>query len=333
MDVLTRCIEACRREPGTVVLPDCLDDRVIEAAAQLKAEKLLQPILVQSAFAVRDRIRRAAVRDMGIVVVDPSSRELLERNMTDYMELREAKGKPVTEEQAENSMRCPLAASAMMVRRKEADVGVAGNISSTADVLRAGLAILPRKQGIKTISSFFFMISPDSQHQFVFADCAVVPEPSPEAMADIAIASAEKARNLLQEEPRVALLSFSSKGSAKHHRAEAVREALALVHEKAPDLMIDGELQFDAAFVPRVAALKAPGSVIEGQANVFVFPSLEAGNIAYKMVQRLGGYTAMGPFLQGFDGGWHDLSRGCSAKDVYKVAVLGLCMQRGNLLN
>jgi phosphotransacetylase len=247
------------------------------------------------------------------------------------MKLREEKGKPVTAESAHKAMQCSLAAAAIMVRRGEAEVSVGGNLSSTAAVLKAGLSVLRKKPGIKTISSFFLMVSPTKEHQYIFADCAVVPEPSADTLADIAIASADKTDILLGEAPRVAMLSFSTKGSAVHPRAKMVSESVDRIRERDQQLAVDGELQFDAAVVPRIAALKAPGSIIDGQANVLVFPSLEAGNIGYKMVQRLAGYTAMGPFLQGFEGGWHDLSRGCSAKDIYKVAVIGLCLQRGDI--
>jgi phosphotransacetylase len=169
------------------------------------------------------------------------------------------------------------------------------------------------------------MIPPAGGRQYLFADCAVVPEPTAETLADIALASADMARALLPEPPRVALLSLLHQGQRRPPRATLVRQAVDIVRQKAPDLAVDGELQFDAAAVPEVAARKAPGSVLEGEANVLVFPSLEAGNIGYKLVERLAGYVALDRFLQGFEGGWHDLSRGCSATDIYRVAVIGLC--------
>ena len=331
MDILERSKAACKKSPGVVVFPDRLDKRVLEAAAQLKAEGLAEPVLVQSPFAVRRKMQATRIAGTGLTVVDPTSPSLLKKNISEYRALREEKGKPVSEDAARASMSCPLAAAAMMVRRGEAEVGVSGNLSSTADVLIAGLSVLPKQSGINTISSFFLMVSPTGGKQYIFADCAVVPEPSADTLADIAIASAEKAAALLGEAPRVAMLSFSTKGSAGHPRAKMVSAAVERIRKRKPELLVDGELQLDAAVVPRVAALKAPGSLIEGKANVLIFPSLEAGNIGYKLVQRLAGYTAMGPFLQGFQGGWHDLSRGCSAKDIYKVANIGLCLQRGNL--
>jgi phosphotransacetylase len=331
VDILERCKDACRHKPGVVVFADCLDQRVIEAAGRLKAEGLAEPVLLQSPFAVLGKMEEAHSSEVSLTVVDHTSPSLLEKNSESYAALREKKGKPIAGEAAQRALRSPLAAAAMMVRRGEADVGIAGNLSSTADVLRAGLSILVKKPGIKTISSFFLMVSPGGKTQYIFADCAVVPEPSADTLADIALATADKASVLLGESPRVAMLSFSTKGSAKHLRAKMVADAVEKIRSRQPELLVDGELQFDAAVVPGVAALKAPGSLIEGKANVLVFPSLEAGNIGYKLAERLAGYTAIGPFLQGFEGGWHDLSRGCSAKDIFKVAVIGLCLQRGNL--
>ncbi len=332
MDLFRRCKDACRRNPGRVAFGDVPDRRVLEAAIQLKAEGLAEPLLVASPFVVGRRLAEARLTSAGLTVIDPASPALSREHAAAYAALRQARGKSATEAEARKTVETPLAAAAMLVRRRVADIGVAGNLSSTADVLRAGLAILDRKPDLHTVSSFFVMVSPDRARHYIFADCAVVPEPSADTLADIAIASARQARHLMGVEPRVALLSFSTRGSARHPRADLVRSAVDQIRRRQPDLKVDGELQFDAAAVPDVAALKAPGSVLSGEANVFVFPSLEAGNIGYKMVQRLAGYEALGPFLQGFEGGWHDLSRGCSTRDIVQVAVIGLCLQRGDLL-
>ena len=181
--------------------------------------------------------------------------------------------------------------------------------------------------GSKTVSSFFFMLK--DNNVCMFTDCAVIPEPTSAQLADIAISTAGVYKRVMGDEARVALLSFSTKGSAKHERVDKVRAALEEIKTREPNLLVDGELQLDAAVEPEVARLKAPGSPVAGNANVFVFPSLEAGNIGYKIAQRFGGWTALGPLLQGFAHGWHDLSRGCSSDDIYKISVVGLGMNRG----
>lgn len=336
MPFFARCTAVCRQTPSRVVLPDGEDFRAVSAALRLAREGLAHATLMGRPFAiqslVRDVLRKEGGSGAPITVVDPASPELLERNIAEYMAMQEAKGKPITADAALKSMRCPLAAAAMMVRRGEAELGVGGNVASTADMLRAGIRIIGTAPGSRTVSSFFFMISPgetpEQRTVVVFSDAGVIPEPTLDQLVDIAIASAGQYAGMMGEAPRVAMLSFSSRGSAKHPRAELMRDATAAVRAKAPDLIIDGELQFDAAAVPSVAASKVPGSPVEGRANVFIFPSLEAGNIAYKVAQRFGGYTALGPLLQGLGGGWHDLSRGCSAEDIHQVVLVGTVLER-----
>ncbi len=318
-------------KPAVVVFPDGEDARAVAAACRLHEEGLARPVLLGNPLAVR-RLLGEAGRGGALQVLDPAHPLFLSRNVADLLAVYKAQGKPAVVEDVQQQARCPLAAGALMVRRKEAALGIAGNISSTADVLRAGLRILGRAPGVETVSSFFFMIAPDGESLLVFTDAAVVPEPTPLQLADIAIGAADHLFRLMGEEPRVAMLSFSTKGSALHPRVQVVRDAVEEVKRRAPGLLVDGELQFDAAMVPEVAAVKAPESALRGRANILVFPSLEAGNISYKVAQRLCGYTALGPFMQGFAHGWHDLSRGCTADDMYKIAVVALGMECARLV-
>lgn len=337
--LLGRCIELCSRKPASLVFPDGEDIRAIRAAIRLRDEGLGNAVLLGRPLAVRTLLRaelaksNRANRSESIRVLDPEAPEFLARNTAEYVKMQREKGKYISEEEARKFMSTKPAAGAMMVRLGEVEAGVGGNVSSTADMLRAGLRVLGIAPGGKTISSFFFMIAPmeskDPRKVLVFADSGVIPEPNSEQLVDIAIDSAEQFRRMIGEEPKVAMLSFSSHGSAKHPRAEFVRGVVDMVRQKRPDLVIDGELQFDAAVVPDVARQKVPDSPVKGEANVLIFPSLEAGNIGYKIAQRLGGYTAIGPLLQGIAGCWHDLSRGCSAEDIYQVSLIGAGLQRG----
>ncbi len=323
MSLLKNCEEQARLNPQRIVFADSMDDRVLQAVMQLQKHKLARAVLVGNPFVIRNFLQKQGVPLNMITIKDHLSKRIHEKNQEDYITLSRGKGREISEEEAFKITSCPLIASAFMVKRGEVDMGISGNLSSTGDVIRAGLRVLGTAEGTKTVSSLFYMLSPGDGRVLVFTDAGVIPEPTVTQLADIAIASAENMYKVTKETPRVALLSFSTNGSAKHPRVEHTQQALEEIKKRQPSLIVDGELQFDAAIVPEVAAQKSPNSPIKGRANVLVFPSLEAGNISYKVAQRLGGYTALGPFLQGFSMPWHDLSRGCSANDIYEMAIVG----------
>lgn len=319
MNFIEKIRNKAKENLKSIVMPEGEEPRMIEAAAFLQKEKLVTPILLGSPQVIKDKARELNADLNGIQIIEPANAAEIEDFADEYYELRKHKG--VTPEKAKETVKDPLFFGAFMVRRGMVDSAVAGSINATGNVLRAAIQVVGLAEGIKVVSSSFAMILKDGR-EFTFADCAVIPDPDEEQLASIAISSTHTHEGLIGTKANVAMLSFSTKGSAAHPAVDKVVNAMNIVKQKAPEINIDGELQFDAALLPDVGKRKAPGSPVAGQANVFIFPDLNSANIGYKIAQRLGGAEAIGPTIQGLAKPYNDLSRGCSVDDIINVACI-----------
>ncbi len=322
LELIKTIKEKAKSLKRTIVLPESHDDRVLKAAEKLTKEEVAKVITLGNEEEIRNRAKELECNLNGVRIIDYQKSEMFSDFTNMFYNLRKHKG--ITIEQARETMKRDLFFGAMLVNIGNAHGFVAGSTAATGDVLKAALQCVGMPEGISIVSSFFLMIFPE--RVFSFADCAVVPNPDAVQLADIAITTADNHKKLTGEEAYVAMLSFSTKGSAKHELVDKVLEATSIAKQKRPDLIIDGELQFDAAIVDSIGKRKAPDSEVAGRGNVLIFPDLQAANIGYKIAQRLGGAEAVGPVVQGLKKPLFDLSRGCSVDDIVNTSAIAALM-------
>lgn len=333
MHLVDQIKEKARKNVQTVVLPEGYDDRMVQAAGEVVKDGLAKIILLGNPDTLNNKAQELGVSLEGVELVDPKSSPKLGEYTDELMEIRKKKGLSREEAKALLTGDDNLYFSAMMVHKGDAGGSVAGAFNTTGDVLRAAFQVIGTAPGMNTVSSVFLMITKTPEFgengTLCFADCAVNPNPDPQALAEIAVSTASSCKSFLGVDARVGMLSFSTKGSAKHEDADKVLKALEIARGMDPELQIDGELQADAALLPKVGEKKAPGSPVAGKANTVIFPDLDAGNIGYKLVERLAGAEAVGPIIQGLAKPVNDLSRGCSVEDIVSVSAITAVQAQG----
>ena len=324
MDTLTSIIESAKLVRRRIVLSEGEDQRVIKAALEANSTQLATPILIGNEGLIKKKIKALGSNPDGVEIINPKHSTNLEKYAAEYAVLRKNRLLPLEEAMAQVVE--PLNFSAMMVRFKDADGTIGGAVETTSKTVSAALRIIGKAEGINTVSSFFLMILDKPYHPkntaLIFSDCGLVIEPTAVQLTEIAKSSILSYNTLIGGEPKVAMLSFSTRGSARHKRVRLVTDATSMLQSEIPNIKVDGELQFDAAFVPSVSKKKTDGSPLDGEANIMIFPNLDAANIGYKIAERLGGARAIGPILQGLCHPANDLSRGCSVNDIYDLIAV-----------